>query len=190
MTKIDFALFVRSHIKQFWPNSKTREFVWKSGPIGRLFSDFAVCQIEPTDVNSDWVYVSVGASEIHTLDNEHIEFFILSANQDATLIDTIAMIANLHADSKQSLHLGKIINIGRPWLGDSKCDHFLVSLPYTMSKNFEWFSRNEIKIRFLWLLPITSSEAQYARMHRAEALEERFEEKGIEYLDPNRISAV
>jgi hypothetical protein len=42
--------------------------------------------------------------------------------------------------------------------------------------------------RFLWLLPITSSERQFAKEHGVEALEERFDQAQLQYWDINRTS--
>ena len=190
MEKTKFSHLARLHIEKFWPSSNKREFVWDSGPIRKWFSDFSVCQIEPAKPDDEWVYITMGASEIHAPNNQHVEFFVLSAREEPMLVDTMAMLANLHANPEHSLCLGKMINIGRPWTRNSKCNHFLVSLPYTLGKDFEWFAKDEIKIRFLWLLPITLSEAEYARINGVEALEQKFEEKGVEYLDPNRQSVI
>lgn len=100
------------------------------------------------------------------------------------------MVANLHADARYRLHLGKIINIGRPWIDGASCDHLLVSLPYLLGPKFEYLRVLDLSIRFLWLLPITQSEASYARTHGVEALESVFERTAFDTLDPTRNSVV
>ncbi|NMH80404.1 suppressor of fused domain protein [Pseudonocardia xinjiangensis] len=43
-------------------------------------------------------------------------------------------------------------------------------------------------VRCAWLIPITSAEVRYKKKHGLEALEERFEAGGLDYLDPHRAS--
>jgi hypothetical protein len=100
------------------------------------------------------------------------------------------MVANFHADPRYGVWLGKTINIGRPWMDGSNCDHLLVSLPYTLGKDFEWCSVGEFAIRFLWLLPITAAEAEFLSLHGQEALEQKFDESGFNIYDSHRASIV
>jgi hypothetical protein len=181
---------IRGHIDQFWPSTKKTEFSWKSSPISKNLPNFSVCQIEPNSPDGEWVYITIGLSDVHSPNNEHIELFILSPNKDATHTDTLAMVANFHADPKYGVYLGKTVNIGRPWMRKATCDYFLVSLPYSVEPKFEWLRIENTATRFLWLLPITSAEARYADKFGLDALEKKFEEQGIEYLNPIRPSAV
>jgi hypothetical protein len=43
-------------------------------------------------------------------------------------------------------------------------------------------------VKFEWLIPITEAELDFKREHGMEALEERMEEVGFNYLDPHRPS--
>ena len=45
-------------------------------------------------------------------------------------------------------------------------------------------------MHFRWVIPITGEERAYAAEHGLEALEQRFEEAGLEYWDPHRGSVI
>ena len=160
---------IRNHLDQFWPKRAKRDFVWIAGPAQRVLPDFRVCRIESSTPTDGWVYVSLGISKIHSPD--HMEFFILSPIEDPIHVENLAMVAYFHADPCYGVHLGKIINIGRAWMNGATCDQFLVSLPYPLGPGFEWCNIGDMKIRFLWLLPITAAEAEFMRAHGQEALE-------------------
>jgi hypothetical protein len=183
--------YLKSHIQNFWQKNNKREFFWRSGPISRAYNNFCVLQIEPEKHENQWVYITLGASEIHSSNHEHLEFFILSPKEYPPHIDTLAMVANFHADPQYGgIYLGKVINIGRSWMEDSICKYFLVSLPYTIGEKFEYLQTDKLRIRFLWLLPITKNEVDYLLKYGQEKLEEEFEKAEIEYLNPNRPSVV
>lgn len=182
---------LRAHVEKFWINNRKREFVWKTGPISNVYKNFSVMEIEPSKQQEEWVYITIGASQFHSPNHERLEFFILSPTQDKIHIDTLAMLANFHTDLRYGgVHLGRVIEIGRPWMNNSLCEYFLVSLPYTMGEKFELFEKDIYKIRFLWLLPITPAEAQYVSIYGQEALENKLEENSVDYLNPQRKSVV
>ncbi|MEW9337413.1 suppressor of fused domain protein [Streptomyces tanashiensis] len=87
------------------------------------------------------------------------------------------------------LDVGHTVPIGRPWLDDSACDHYVVSQPYPLGPEFEiceWNGGSHARI--LWLLPITEAEKVFRRENGLEALEARFEEQEIDPADPKRAS--
>lgn len=48
----------------------------------------------------------------------------------------------------------------------------------------------EFRSQVLWLLPVTGAEVQYKKTNGIDALEERFEEARLNYLDPLRNSVI
>jgi hypothetical protein len=98
------------------------------------------------------------------------------------------MVAYRNADDRYRLSLGDVIDIGRPWADGSACDHLLVSLPLPFGRDLEWFKQDGQAIRFLWLVPITATEASLAREASVAALEDRLEQAEANVLDPNRPS--
>lgn len=190
MENKNFLAAVYGHIDKFWTNSEKNEFSWVSDQLNRIPPGFFVCQIRPDRQDNMWLYLTVGLSQTHTKNNEHIEFFILSPKEDSIHIETLTMLASFHADPNYGVYLGKVINIGRPWLEKSICTYFLTSLPYPFGPDFEWIKMGEGNIRILWLLPITPNEAQFVQLHGQDRLEKKFEELEINFLDPDRPSVV
>lgn len=181
----DAKQVIRSHIHSFWPDRRKEYFSWTLGPIGHTLPSFSVCRVSPNTPLEPWIYLSVGAWEVKR--NEHFEFFLMSPTEEALHVETLAMVANFWADPRYELHVGKVLDIGRPWLEGSPCDHLLISLPYPFGPKLEVCRvSNEMTVRFLWLLPIHRSEAEFLREKGLEALERRFDECAIDYLDAQR----
>ncbi len=81
------------------------------------------------------------------------------------------------------------MNIGRPIVDGSSLDRLLVSLPCPYGPGFEYgHLSDDSHARFLWLLPITATEEKFRHDFGLEAMESKFEEDGIDYLDPFRTS--
>lgn len=147
--------------------------------------NFCVARIAPGPKSSLWTYCSVGAS-LASADSQRLEFFALSPRQDTRLVELVTMVAYYHRTEK--LGLFHTLPIGQPWLDDASCDAFLVSLPYTFGTEMEHFYAGSHSARFLWLLPITERERQFAKEHGVDALEERFDQAKLEYWDLARKS--
>lgn len=180
------------HLSKFWPSHSMESFEWTIGPIKKSISDFFVLRLEPRVASECWIYCSIGAWKVDGEKTEREEFFILAPNANAAHIETLTMLANFHASEFGPVNVGKIIDIGRAWVDGSTCDHALVSLPYIQGPGFEFANIPEspIRIRFLWLLPITREEAAFAKKSGVEKLESIFEDKGIDAADFNRLSVV
>jgi hypothetical protein len=61
-----------------------------------------------------------------------------------------------------------------------------VSLPYPLGSDFEVCAWTQGHARLLWLLPISKTERDFKANAGLEALETRFDEAEIDYLDPHR----
>jgi hypothetical protein len=124
-------------------------------------------------------------------DTERLELFALSRKSEETLVELLTAVAHYHRTGAP-LGVGHTVNIGRPWFPDSHCtcDHGLLSLPYPFGPKLEWLETRGGRVRFLWLLPITKSEVEFKKTEGLEALEQRFEESGLDFLDPVRRSVV
>ncbi len=150
-------------------------------------SDFRVIRFEQGPRSGLWTYVSVGASAVIS-GIEQLEFLILSPFADDRVTELVTMTAHYHRS--QRLGIRHMLPVGQPWLRDSTCDCLLVSLPYPFGPRLERMATAGKAARFLWLLPITSTERQFARDYGPEALEQRFDEAGLQYWDLARKSAV
>lgn len=166
-------------------------FTWELGPIREVLPHFRVARVQPLKKSQPWAYVSCGMSSIIRCHTEPIEAFVLSPIEEALHVELLAMIAHFCADMKLSFGLNRILDIGRPWLEGSSCDHLLISLPYPFGPKLEWLELPKgKKVRFLWALPITRDEAAFARAEGVEALEQLFDLHRINAVDPNRPSVV
>lgn len=176
---------VAAHLKAIWPAETKELFSWKGGPAGVALPHLRVCRVAPTEPTDPWVYLTVGLSEEMANENTAHEFVIISPWESAIHIETLAVLGFYHRTNR--LYPGSIVDIGREWIEGSGMDHFLVSIPYPYGPDFEYcWVNDEKKIRFLWLVPIYASEAEYAQQHGVEALEERFDEQQIDVVDASR----
>lgn len=181
---------VVDHLLDTWPTPHIAAESLGFDPILKNIPGFQVLALQPTQASNPWVYGTVGCFSIPLSDHVRYEFFLLSPTSDRAHVETLTMLANLHADSRYRIKLGEVINIGRPWLEHSMCDHLLVSLPYPYGPKLEWLKSEDLCIRFLWALPITAREAAFAELNGYERLEKKFDAAGINYLDPARPSVV
>jgi hypothetical protein len=173
---------LHDHMRRIAPHAQLRDLRWPQGPILRSQPEFRVVQVSPTEHGGVWVYITSGAASRHTPDG-HLEFFIISPVDDVIHLETLATVTNFALDPRYQVRLGSILDIGRPWLPTSRCDHLLVSLPYPYGPTLEELGP---ATRILWLLPITREEAAFGREHGIEALEQCFEREQVEYDDPRR----
>ncbi|PKQ25461.1 MAG: hypothetical protein CVT64_09650 [Actinobacteria bacterium HGW-Actinobacteria-4] len=179
---------VRQHLRAFWPDRTHEEFSWPIGPIQENLPGFGVRRIAPSTAADPWVYVTIGASGASTGDG--LEFFLLSPTESASHVETLAMVANFHADSDYRVSLGSSMEIGRPWIEGANADHLLVSLPYPFGPTLEHCEAHGRHIQVLWLVPITAAESRYASERGLEALEQLLEQSGVDVISPNRSSVV
>ncbi len=182
---------VRKHIQSVWGDREVEYFSWELGPIRKTLPEFRVARVRPLNKNQSWVYVSEGISAVCKPETCRLEVFVLSPWEEALHVELLAMIAHFCADPNFNVALHSILEIGRPWLEGSLCDHLLISLPYTVGPSLEWMKpQNGEVVRFLWALPITKAEAEFARENDVESLEQLFDKHRINSVDPGRSSVV
>jgi hypothetical protein len=118
-----------------------------------------------------------------------IELHLFSPVQSSQHVELLTAIAHYHVTGEY-LNLGHTVYFGRPWLPGSECDYGFVSLPYLDGPTLEWSKIEGREVRFLWLIPITYAEREFARQHGIEALEAKFDAASFNYLDTHRKSVV
>jgi len=125
------------------------------------------------------------------VDKKRLELHLFSPVQHEAHVELLTVIAHYHRTGNM-LALGHTVNFGKPWFSGSSCDHGLISLPYLDGPSLEHLRTNnsEHDVQFLWLLPITKSERDYKKAHGIEALEQRFDDISVDYLNPTRQSVV
>lgn len=151
----------------------------------RVQPDFHILEFPPHGKRKVWTYATCGMAE--KTKSIAIELHLHAKEQDATHVETLTAIAHYHLTCNP-INLHHTVNIGRPWLSESHCSYGYVSLPYLNGPQLELGTYESMKIRFLWLIPITPEEVEYKKRFGAEALEQLFESGKFDYLDPSRVS--
>lgn len=179
-----YASAIESHYRRPWrgPFRRERHSV---GPVHELPPDFEVLVFQREGARA---YATKCMSQ--PTDKERLELHLLtevSSPFRPELVELMTAIAHFHRTG-QSLGMGHSVNFGRPWLDRGTCSFGLISLPYLDGPKLEWML--EPRVRFLWLVPITEREREFKIAHGTEALEQRLEAAGFNYLDPSRESVV
>ncbi|MCC7000382.1 MAG: suppressor of fused domain protein [Deltaproteobacteria bacterium] len=176
------------HAETFWQGRRINKFSWDLGPIKDSIPGFVVGRVDQGGSDDAWNYFSIGACDVER-EGRH-EFVLASPVESPRHVETLAMVAHAYTDPRQAVGLGRVLNLGQPWLEGSESAHLLVSVPYPFGPKLEWCRAPLGTIHYLWLLPITASEAAYCEQHGVEALEQRLEEREVNYLSPDRPSVV
>ena len=163
---------------------KGKALTLDKGQKEKLHSDFFVLEFPPNKRHSMFCYCTVGMSA-DRLDENQIELVVYAPKPDASLVELLTVCASYHRNVLP-LNIHHTVNIGQPWLDDSKCDHAFISLPYLDGEELELFNFEGNEIHCYWLIPITEKERDYKIDNGCEALEQLFEEKQFDYLNPDR----
>jgi hypothetical protein len=177
---------VVEHLEAFWPDHAHEDFAWTAGPISTRLPGFRVRRIAPLEQSQPWIYASIGACEATEVERK--EFYLVAPQESPWHVETLAMVANFHADPRYRLSPGHVLDIGRPWVEGSTCDHLLVSLPYLHGPRLEHCETPAGHVQVLWLVPITAAEARLARERGVDALEDLLEQHEVDVLVPSRPS--
>lgn len=176
----DYQKNIINHYSRCW-NKAPAIHKWEKGPTHKLPADFNILEFAPGERNM-WTYATCCMSQPN--DVRPIELHIFSSTKDESLVELLTVIAYYHRNTA-SLGLDHTVNFGRPWQGQSLCDHGLISLPYLDGPELE----NMDSIKFYWLIPITKEEVAYKKKNGITALEEKFDE-GLDYINVSRKGLV
>ncbi|MFC6101248.1 suppressor of fused domain protein [Olivibacter domesticus] len=178
---------VIAHYVSNWGNPFS-ENRWNKGPVHDLDKNFHILEFELTETRNMWTYATCGMSALSDL--HPVELHLFSEDRDEGLVELLTIVAHYH-NTAQKLDLGHTANFGRSWKKDSKCTYGLISLPYLDGPNVENLKLGEGKsVGFYWLIPVTEKEAIFKKDHGIEALENKFEQKQFNYLNPERSSVI
>jgi len=173
MSSASLVEAVRAHLARVFPERAQETLAWTAGGIVVNLPELAIVRLAQAVAGGVWLHVSAGASEPPLEDGYGIELLLLAPEPEPHAIKLVAMAANLHADPRYPLSLGQVLEIGQPWLPGASADHLLVTLPTIFDPELEWLSDRERNVRFVWLVPITRSEADFARKRGYLALQEK-----------------
>lgn len=183
---------VRAHLARVFPGRGLARAALPQGAMVVNLPELAVWELAPPAeaLDSPWLYVSSGASAEPMDDGYGLEFALWAPSAQPLAAKLVAMVANLHADPRYPMSLGQVLEIGHPWLPGGSADHLIVALPSTFGPEFEWLSDRQRTVRFIWLVPITKSEAGFARERGLDALQERLGAAQLDVAALVRASAV
>ncbi len=186
--KLNIKDQIQNHYQRVWNSSGVPNY-WYKGPIQTLPNDFCVLEFAPTNARDMWTYAT--CCFWSTLDEHPIELHVFSSKQDGSIVELLTLIAHFHRNESK-LDLNHTVNFGRPWQNDSTCDHGLISLPFLDGPVLEDAHIDGHKgiIKCYWLIPVTKKEVEFKKLLGIEHLEEKFEETGLNYLNPHRESVV
>lgn len=177
---------IRSHCEKSWGKAEGVSPFGK-GAVSELASDFDVLIFPPRSERAMWTYATVGMAQPG--DDDPIELHLFSPDRSEAITEILYAVAHYHRTGTR-VGLGDSVNFGRPWLPGATCDHGLISLPYLDGPALEVGTIGGDTVHFYWLVPITAAERTYKARHGLEALEMRFEEGALDYLNPARSSMV
>ena len=163
-------------------------YLWDKGPLEKMHHDFRVLEFSPSLKRNMWTYATCCMSQEE--ESNPIELHIFSLKRDQTIIELLTSLSYYYKNTLK-FDLWHTINFGRPWQNESVCDYGLVSLPYLDGPELENLKFNKTNLaKFYWLIPVTKSEVEYKNEYGIEALEMKFDQIGLDYVNPNRESII
>jgi hypothetical protein len=183
---------VGAHLARVFPKREVARVALPDGGLVVNLPELAVFELAPpaAEPHGAWLYVTAGASRDVMDDGYGLEFLLCAPAREPEAAKLAAMVANLHADPRYPMSLGQVLEIGHPWLPGARADHLLVALPTVFDPELEWLSDRERTSRFIWLVPITRREADFAKQRGLEALQSRLGAAQADLTDPARESVV
>jgi hypothetical protein len=194
VTGVDAQSAIESHLRHGFPGQRVVVQGWRTDAMSA--PHVRVLRVDPETRGGLWLHVSSGASlpadesaeAGPAVKPEGSEFVLVTPFKTLRAVELLAMVVYFHG--VQELSLGDIVSVGEPWLPGSTCGHLLVSNPYLLADELWTLPLPGRTVNFRWVIPITATERAYATERGLDALEERFEQAGLEYWDPHRASVV
>jgi len=193
VTGIDAQSAIEAHLRHGFPGQRVVVQGWRTDAMSA--PHVRVLRVDPESRGGLWLHVSSGASLPaegsaggSAVGTQGSEFVLVTPFKTLRAVELLAMVVYFHG--VQELSVGDIVSVGEPWLPGSSCGHLLVSNPYLLADELWRLPLPGRTVHFRWVIPITAKERAYATERGLDALEQRFEEAGLEYWDPHRASVV
>lgn len=194
-TDVDAQTAIETHLRHGFPGQRVVVQGWKTDAMSA--PHVRVLRVDPESRGGLWLHVSSGASlPVSGPDagapprdpSAGSEFVLVTPFKTLRAVELLAMVVYFHG--VQELSVGDTVSVGEPWLPGSTCGHLLVSNPYLLADELWALPLPGRQVDFRWVIPITAAERKYAAEKGLDALEQRFEQAGLEYWDPHRRSVV
>lgn len=188
VASVDGQSAIEAHLRHGFPGQRVVVQGWRTDAMSA--PHVRVLRVDPESRGGLWLHVSSGASlpAEGSAGAHGSEFVLVTPFKTLRAVELLAMVVYFHG--VQALSVGDIVSVGEPWLPGSTCDHLLVSNPYLLADELWRLPLPGRTVNFRWVIPITAGERAYAAERGLDALEQRFEEAGLEYWDPHRASVV
>jgi hypothetical protein len=178
------------HLEQAYPDSVHEDFASARAAVEDVLPGFRVRRIAPGASDEPWVYATHGAAAAAAIgeDEDGAEYVLLAPAPDPVLVEMLAALATVNADPDSRLGVGSIIALRRPWTGASPAENLLVLPPYVFGPGFEVYEPpgEDRRVVVLWLVPITSAEARFVRLHGVQKFEELMQRSEANVVNPLR----
>jgi hypothetical protein len=180
------------HLERAYPDSVHEDFASARAAVEEVLPGFRVRRIAPGSSSDPWVYATNGASVAMGDDEDGAEYVLFSPSADPVLVEMLAALAIVNADPDRRLGVGSILALRRPWTQGSAAENLLVLPPYVFGPGFEIYEPpgEERRVVVLWLVPITSAEARFVRLHGVQKFEELMQRSEANVVDPRRAPIV
>jgi hypothetical protein len=157
-------------------------------------------QFEPTTERPYWTLVTGGMSNERQLDPEdcaehmstRAEILMYVPEPQGWMFNVLKGLAEMPFGDNTYLHWWHTVPNGMPMTAKpSLLTSYLFLPPYFERKGFTELKLDGDRVDFLWMIPITEAEREYAVEHGSQELEKIFEREELSpVLDESRISLV
>ncbi|WP_309603233.1 suppressor of fused domain protein [Sphingomonas sp.] len=158
---------------------------------GRAPLGWSLVTMPPSANIPFWTYATAGCWQAEKTCHWRSELVLATADNRPEHEQLLKMAAFFQLDPHLSIEPDKVLDIGHPWVEGSACTHLLASLPppFAFGEYFEWPHVSPCT-RYIWLMPITPAEADFANEQGVGQLEFLFEKAAIDFTDPHRLPVV
>ncbi|MBN2291075.1 MAG: suppressor of fused domain protein [Pirellulales bacterium] len=182
------------YCKLFGPMS---EDVMHSSDVKDVHVD--IYQFPPNDERPHWTLITGGMSDLRQSiprDAEGLapraEILMYAGEPSNWMFNVLKGLAEMPFEDDTFLHWYHTVPNGKPMTAEpSNLTSFFFLPPYFEEPQFADLKIEGDAVDFLWMIPITESERQYAMDKGSQALEEVFEKAGLDIVvDETRESLV
>lgn len=175
-----------NHYKKNWSLDNAYFISLEEGPMKSYNPHFTIMVNPPTEQRKMWTYATVGMSDTK---DEPIELHLFSDRENDDIAELLTVVA-YYKLTENKIGLDDTVYFGKPFVINSNCEYGLISLPYLDGSKLENLKIGNKEISFYWLIPITKRERDFRWNDGIDKLEELFETKQFNYLNPYRKSLV